>query len=53
MLIKYYIMKDADTAGGPTILWDEMKNKKVKSVDGESLGKIKNSPKSHNDLKKV
>jgi hypothetical protein len=47
MLIKYYIMKDDDTAGGPTILWDEMKNKKVKSVDGKSLGKIEKISQNH------
>jgi len=48
MLIKYYIMKDDGTAaGGPTILWDEMKNKKVKSVDGKSLGKIEKISQNH------
>ena len=47
MLIRYYIMKDDDTAGGPTILWDEMKNKKVKSIDGENLGKIEKIAQNH------
>ena len=47
MLIRYYIMKDDDTVGGPTILWDEMKNKKVKSVDGKSLGKIEKIAQNH------
>ena len=47
MWIKYYIMKDDDTAGGPTILWDEMKNKKVKSVDGKGLGKIEKISQNH------
>ena len=40
-------MKDDDTAGGPTILWGEMKNKKVKSVDGKSLGKIEKIAQNH------
>ena len=40
-------MKDDDTAGGPTILWDEMKNKKVKSIDGENLGKIEKIAQNH------
>jgi hypothetical protein len=40
-------MKDDDTASGPTILWDEMKNKKVKSVDGKSLGKIEKIGQNH------
>ncbi len=47
MLIRYYIMKDDDTVGGPTILWDEMKNKKVKSIDGENLGKIEKIAQNH------
>ena len=47
-------MKDDDTAGGPTILWGEMKNKKVKSVDGEKSWKNrKNSSKSHNDRRRL
>ena len=25
---------------GPSILWSEMEGKKVKSIDGENLGKI-------------
>ncbi len=29
-----------DDISGPTILWREMKGKKVKSVDGEKLGNI-------------
>ena len=40
-------MKDDDTVGGPTILWDEMKNKKVKSIDGENLGKIEKIAQNH------
>ena len=40
-------MEHDDTAGGPTILWGEMKNKQVKSVDGENLGKIEKISQNH------
>jgi hypothetical protein len=33
-------MENDGSTAGPTILWDEMKGKKVKSVDREKLGKI-------------
>ena len=32
---------------GPTILWDEIKDKKVKSVDGEKLGRIEKISQNH------
>ena len=38
--------KDGSTAG-PTILWDKMKDKKVKSIDGEKLGKIEKISQNH------
>ncbi|MGI0052393.1 MAG: hypothetical protein ACRD8K_11715 [Nitrososphaeraceae archaeon] len=40
-------MKNDGSTVGPTILWDEMKEKKVKSVDGEKLGKIEKISQNH------
>ena len=38
--------KEGDISG-PSILWGEMKDKKVKSVDGEALGKIEKISQNH------
>ena len=38
--------KEGDISG-PSILWDEMKDKKVKSVDGEKMGKIEKISQNH------
>jgi hypothetical protein len=38
---------DDSNTSGPTILWDEMKGKKVKSVDGEKLGEIEKISQNH------
>ena len=40
-------MENDRSTAGPTILWDEMKEKKVKSVDGEKLGKIEKISQNH------
>jgi hypothetical protein len=40
-------MENEGGTSGPTILWDEMKDKKVKSVDGENLGKIEKISQNH------
>jgi hypothetical protein len=40
-------MENDGSTAGPTILWDEMKEKKVKSVDGEKLGKIEKISQNH------
>src|SRR5918993_51584 len=40
-------MENEGGISGPTILWDEMKDKKVKSVDGENLGKIEKISQNH------
>jgi len=38
--------KEGDISG-PSILWGEMKDKKVKSVDGEKMGKIEKISQNH------
>jgi hypothetical protein len=38
--------KEGDISG-PSILWDEMKDKKVKSVDGDKMGKIEKISQNH------
>ncbi len=40
-------MENEGGTSGPTILWDEVKDKKVKSSDGENLGKIEKVPQNH------
>ena len=40
-------MDNEGGTSGPTILWDEMKDKKVKSIDGENLGKIEKISQNH------
>ena len=40
-------MENEGGTSGPTILWDEMKDKKVKSTDGENLGKIEKISQNH------
>ena len=40
-------MEHDDSSAGPTILWDEMKDKQVKSIDGENLGKIEKISQNH------
>jgi len=40
-------MENEGGTSGPTILWDEMKDKKVKSIDGENLGKIEKISQNH------
>jgi hypothetical protein len=47
MLINHYSMENDGSTTGPTILWDEMKDKKVKSIDGENLGKIEKISQNH------
>lgn len=37
---------------GPTVLWSELKNKKVKSNDGKKLGKIKKISQNHFRIEK-
>jgi hypothetical protein len=37
---------------GPTVLWSELKNTKVKSNDGEKLGKIKKISQNHFRIEK-
>jgi len=34
-------MNKENSIPGPTILWSEIKDQKVKSVDGKDMGKIK------------
>ena len=40
-------MEKEGGTSGPTILWDEVKDKKVKSIDGENLGKIDKISQNH------
>lgn len=40
-------MENEGSTSGPSILWDEMKDKNVKSVDGEKLGKIEKISQNH------
>src|SRR5919107_5876153 len=40
-------MEKGGDISGPSILWDEMKDKKVKSTDGENLGKIEKISQNH------
>jgi hypothetical protein len=40
-------MENDGSISGPSILWGEMKDKKVKSVDGETLGKIEKISQNH------
>ena len=40
-------MENEGGQSGPTILWDEIKDKKVKSVDGEKLGRIEKISQNH------
>ena len=40
-------MENEGGPSGPTILWDEIKDKKVKSVDGEKLGRIEKISQNH------
>ena len=40
-------MENEEGISGPSILWGEMKDKKVKSVDGETLGKIEKISQNH------
>ena len=40
-------MENEGGTSGPTILWDEIKDKKVKSVDGEKLGSIEKISQNH------
>ena len=40
-------MENEGGTSGPTILWDEVKGKKVKSIDGENLGKIEKISQNH------
>jgi hypothetical protein len=40
-------MENDGSTAGPTILWDKMKDKKVKSIDGEKLGKIEKISQNH------
>src|SRR5688500_5937863 len=47
MLINHYSIKNDGSTTGPTILWDEMKDKKVKSIDGENQGKIEKISQNH------
>ena len=47
MLIYYDIMENEGGTSGPTILWDEIDAKNVKSVDGEKLGKIEKISQNH------
>ena len=47
MFINHYNMENDGSTTGPTILWDKMKDKKVKSVDGDKLGKIEKISQNH------
>ncbi len=40
-------MENEGDISGPSILWDEMKDKKVKSVDGEKMGKVEKVSQNH------
>jgi hypothetical protein len=40
-------MENEEGTSGPTILWNEVKDKKVKSIDGENLGKIEKISQNH------
>ena len=40
-------MENEEGTSGPTILWNEVKDKKVKSIDGENLGKIGKISQNH------
>ena len=40
-------MEKKGGTSGPTILWDEVKDKKVKSIDGENFGKIGKISQNH------
>ena len=40
-------MNKSDSISGPTILWGEIKDQKVKSVDGKDMGKIKIISQNH------
>ena len=40
-------MENEGDISGPSILWDEMKDKTVKSVDGEKMGKIEKISQNH------
>ncbi len=40
-------MENEGGTSGPIILWDEVKDKKVKSIDGENLGKIEKISQNH------
>ena len=40
-------MENEGGTSGPTILWDEVKDEKVKSIDGENLGKIDKISQNH------
>ncbi len=40
-------MENEGGPSGPTILWDEIKDKKVKSIDGEKLGRIEKISQNH------
>jgi len=41
-----------ENIAGPTVLWSELKNKKVKSNDGKKLGKIKKISQNHFRIEK-
>jgi hypothetical protein len=40
-------MENEGDISGPSILWDEMKDKTVKAVDGEKMGKIEKISQNH------
>ena len=40
-------MDNENNMSGPSILWGEIEGKKVKSVDGENLGKIEKISQNH------
>ena len=40
-------MENEGGTSGPTILWEEIEDKNVKSVDGEKLGKIEKISQNH------
>jgi len=41
-----------ENIAGPTVLWSELKNKKVKSNDGKKLGRIKKISQNHFRIEK-
>lgn len=41
-----------ENIAGPTVLWSELKNKKVKSNDGKKLGKIRKISQNHFRIEK-